>query len=40
MDIELLHKDILSALPSDTFASELLSGSKDPRWTVDAEGFL
>jgi len=40
MDIELLHKDILSALPSDTFASELLSSSNDPRWTVDAEGFL
>jgi len=40
MDIEQLHKDILSALPSDTFTSELPSGSTDPYWTIDAEGFL
>jgi hypothetical protein len=40
MDIEQLDKDILSALPSDPLASELLANTPDPRWTVDAEGFL
>ena len=40
MDVEQLHRDILSALSSDSVSSGLLSGSSDPRWTVDSEGFL
>jgi hypothetical protein len=30
MDVEQLHRDILSALPSDSVASGLLAGSSDP----------
>jgi hypothetical protein len=40
MDIESLNKDILSALPADPFASELLANTLSPRWTSDAEGYL
>jgi hypothetical protein len=40
MDIESLNKDILSALPADPFASELLTNTLSPRWTSDAEGYL
>jgi hypothetical protein len=40
MDIESLNKDILSALPTDPFASKLLTNTLSPRWTSDANGYL
>jgi hypothetical protein len=40
MDSEQLHKDILSALPSDPYASQLLANTLSPRWSKDAEGYL
>ena len=40
MDVERLHADILSALPSDPTAQTHLSDSSNPRWTTNANGFL
>jgi hypothetical protein len=40
MDSEQLHKDILSALPSDPYASQLLANTLSPRWSKDPEGYL
>jgi hypothetical protein len=40
MDVEQLHKDILSALPNDPIGSEHMSDPLDDRWTVDDSGFL
>ena len=39
IDYDLLHKDILAALPSDPIASQHLS-SPQGRWSVDSDGFL
>ena len=40
MDIERLHNDILSALPSDPIAQVWLSDKTNSRWSVDEAGFL
>ena len=40
MDVERLHNDILSALPSDPIAKVRLSDKTDSRWSVDEAGFL
>ena len=40
MDIEQLQTDILSALPSDSYASKLLTNTLLPRWSIDAKGLL
>jgi len=40
MDVEQLHKDILSALPNDPIGSTHMSNPSDDRWTVDDSGFL
>ena len=41
-DMENLHNDILSALPSDPLAAIHMTNSKpsDPCWTIDSDGFL
>jgi len=39
MDVEQLHKDILSALPNDPIRSMRMSDPLDNRWTVDNSGF-
>jgi hypothetical protein len=41
-NIEDLHNDILSALPSDPLAAIHLSTSESPdsRWSVDTDSFL
>jgi len=40
MDVETLHSDILSALPSDPIAQVHLADPLDPRWSTDKAGFL
>ena len=40
MDVEKLHSDILSALPSDPIAQTHLKDTSQPRWCVDNAGFL
>ena len=40
MDVETLHNDILSALPSDPIAQVHLSDPPDSHWSVDETGFL
>jgi len=40
MDVEQLHKDILSTLPNDPIGSARMSDPPDDRWTVDDSGFL
>ena len=40
MDVETLHNDILSALPSDPIAQVHLSDPPDSHWSVDKTGFL
>jgi len=40
MDVEQLHKDILSALPNDPIGSTCMSDPLDDRWTMDDSGFL
>jgi len=40
MDVEQLHKDILSTLPNDPTRSVCMSDPPDNRWTVDDSGFL
>ena len=40
MDIEQLHNDILSALPSDPIMQIHLSDTSHPRWSIDATGLL
>ena len=41
-DLENLHNDILSTLPSDPLATLHMSTSKPPdsQWSVDTDGFL
>jgi len=40
MDVETLHSDILSALPSDPIAQIHLADPPDSRWSTDETGFL
>jgi len=40
MDVETLHNDILSALPSDPIALIHLSDLPNSRWSADEAGFL
>ena len=40
MDVERLHNDILSTLPSDPIAKVRLSDKTDSRWSVNEAGFL
>jgi len=40
MDVETLHSDILSALPSDPIAQIHLADPLDSRWSTDKAGFL
>jgi len=40
MDVETLHSDILSALPSDPIAQVHLADPLDSRWSTDEAGFL
>ena len=40
MDIEQLHNDILSMLPSDPIVQIHLSDTSHPRWSIDATGLL
>jgi len=40
MDVETLHSDILSALPSDPIAQVHLADPPDSRWSTDETGFL
>jgi len=40
MDVETLHSDILSALPSDPIAQVHLADPLDSRWSTDKAGFL
>ena len=40
MDVETLHSDILSALPSDPIAQIHLANPPDSRWSADEAGFL
>jgi len=40
MDVETLHSDILSALPSDPIAQVHLTDPPDSRWSTDEAGFL
>jgi len=40
MDVETLHSDILSALPSDPIAQVHLADPPDPHWSTDEAGFL
>jgi len=40
MDVETLHSDILSALPSDPIVQIHLADPPDSRWSTDEAGFL
>ena len=40
MDIETLHSDILTALPSDPIAQAHASDTTESRWSVNESGFL
>ena len=40
MDIETLHSDILTALPSDPIAQAHVSDTTESQWSVDESGFL
>jgi len=40
MDVETLHSDILSALPSDPIAQTHLADPPDSHWSADEAGFL
>ena len=43
MDLEQLHKDIKSALPSDPISTPILANptsEPDSRWSIDPEGFV
>ena len=40
MDVEKLHSDILSTLPSDPIAQTHLKNTSQPQWCVDDAGFL
>ena len=40
MDVETLHSDILSALPSDPIAQIHLADPPDSHWSADKAGFL
>ena len=40
MDIETLHSDILTALPSDPIAQAHISDTAKSRWSVDKSSLL
>ena len=40
VDIEQLHKDILTALPTDSVAQSHSSDTSNPRWSKDSAGLL
>ena len=40
MDVERLHADVLTALPSDPIAKAHLSDTLNPRWSTDETGYL
>ena len=40
VNVDQLHKDILSALLLDPIATKHMSNISDPRWSVDSDGFL
>ena len=40
VDVEQLHKDILTALPTDSVTQSHLSDPSDPRWSTDSAGLL
>ena len=40
MDIEHLHRNILTALPADSIAQSHLSDTSDPRWSTDSTRLL
>ena len=40
MDVEHLHTDVLTALPSDPIAKAHLSDTSNPRWSTDETGYL
>ena len=40
VDVEQLHKDILTALPADSIAQSHLLDTSDPRWSMDSAGIL
>ena len=40
MDVETLHSDILSALPSDPIAQIHLTDPPDSHWSTNEAGFL
>ena len=40
VDVEQLHKDILTALPTDSVAQSHLSDTSNPRWSTDSAGIL
>ena len=40
MDVERLHADVLTALPSDPIAKAHLSDTSSPRWSTDETGYL
>ena len=40
MDIETLHSDILTTLPSDPITQAHVSDIAKSRWSVDESGFL
>ena len=40
IDVDQLHKDILSALSLDPVATKHMSDTSNPRWSVNSDGFL
>ena len=40
MDIETLHSNILTALPSDPITQAHVSDTAESQWSVDESGFL
>ena len=40
MDVECLHADVLTTLPSDPIAKAHLSDTLSPRWPTDETGYL
>ena len=40
MDIERLHADVLTALPSDPIAKAHLLNTLNPRWSTNETGYL
>ena len=40
MDVECLHADVLTTLPSDPIAKAHLSDTSNPRWSTDETSYL